>query len=413
MPGMLSSSMSPTPDTDEPVVEGKPGNEPEDLTGRALRLRIRQQELLAELGVLALQRTSFIDLLNHTARMTAEGLDAEYCKIMEYIPADKRLLVRAGVGWGEGVVGNATVGADLDSPAGYALQTGKPVISNHLENEERFRTPELLVEHGIRRAMNVILQGDGLPFGVLEVDSRSEGEFGEHDIAFLQGAANILGMAIEQQQYQRKLQAALDRHQILLKEVNHRVKNSLQVVSSMLHLQANTVGDPALSERLMEASTRILAVGRAYNRLAYNADYENIDLVGYLREVVEDLEAAVAPCKIELDASKEIQFAADRAILVALIVNELILNAGRHAYPDSPDGVIRLQLVRSDDKAVSISVSDDGVGLPTDFNPALTKRLGTRIVQALAGQLGAELTRQESTGGTHIMLVVPLHAAAN
>jgi two-component sensor histidine kinase len=405
--------MSPTPDTDEPVVEAKPGNEPEDLTGRALRLRIRQQELLAELGVLALQRTSFTDLLNHTARMTAEGLDAEYCKIMEYIPADKRLLVRAGVGWGEGVVGNATVGADLNSPAGYALQTGNPVISNHLENEERFRTPELLVEHGIRRAMNVILQGDGLPFGVLEVDSRSEGEFGEHDIAFLQGAANILGMAIEQQQYQRKLQAALDRHQILLKEVNHRVKNSLQLVSSMLQLQANTVGDPALSERLIEASTRILAVGRAYNRLAYNADYENIDLVGYLREVVEDLEAAVAPCKIQLETSKEIRFAADRAILVALIVNELILNAGRHAYPDSPDGVIRLQLVLSDNKAVSISVSDDGVGLPTDFNPALTKRLGTRIVQALAGQLGAELTRQESTRGTHLTLVVPLHAAAN
>ena len=413
MPGVLSSNMIQRPDIDEPVVEPKPGNEPEDLTGRALRLRIRQQELLAELGVLALQRTSFTDLLNHTARMTAEGLDAEYCKIMEYIPADKRLLVRAGVGWGEGVIGNATVGADLESPAGYALQTGKPVISNHLENEERFRTPELLVEHGIRRAMNVILQGDGLPFGVLEVDSRSEGEFGEHDIAFLQGAANILGMAIEQQQYQRKLQTALDRHQILLKEVNHRVKNSLQVVSSMLHLQANTADDPTLSERLMEASTRILAVGRAYNRLAYNADYENIDLVGYLREVVEDLQAAVAPCKIQLDSPEEIQFAADRAILVALIVNELVLNAGRHAYPDSPDGVIRLQLVLSDDKAVSISVSDDGVGLPADFNPALSKRLGTRIVQALAGQLKAELARQESTGGTHLTLVVPLHAAAN
>ena len=245
------------------------------------------------------------------------------------------------------------------------------------------------------------------------MDSRSEGEFGEHDIAFLQGAANILGMAIEQQQYQRKLQAALDRHQILLKEVNHRVKNSLQVVSSMLHLQANAVGDPALSERLMEASTRILAVGRAYNHLAYNADYQVLDFVAYLREVVEDLKAAVAPCKVQLDTPKEIQFAADRAILVALIVNELILNAGRHAYPDSPDGVIRLQLVLSDDKAVSISVSDDGVGLPADFNPALTKRLGTRIVQALAGQLGAELTRQESTGGTHLTLVVPLHAAAN
>src|SRR6476661_1599288 len=381
---MLMQSAMSHPVSKEPVVEPQSsGGESDDLTGRALRLRIRQQELLAELGVLALQGTSFIEMLNHTARVTAEGLGAEYCKVMQYIPAENRLLVRAGVGWGEGVVGNATVGADLASPAGYALRTGKPVISNHLENEQRFRTPELLVEHGIRRAMNVILQGDGLPFGVLEVDSRSEGEFGEHDIAFLQGAANILGMAIEQQQYQRKLQAALDRHQILLKEVNHRVKNSLQVVSSMLQLQANTVDDPALSERLMEASTRILAVGRAYNRLAYNADYENIDLVAYLREVLDDLEPAVAPYKIQLNTPKEIQFAADRAILVALIVNELVLNAGRQAYPDSLDGVIRLQLVLNDDKAVSISVSVDGVGLPDDFNAALTKRLGTGIVQTL------------------------------
>src|SRR6186997_1285980 len=278
---------------DDPVVEPNPAGKSDDLTGRALRLRIRQQELLAELGVLALQGASFVEMLNHTARMTAEGLRAEYCKVMEYIPAENRLLVRAGVGWAEGVVGHATVGADLASPAGFALRTGKPVISNHLENEQRFRTPELLVEHGVRRAMNVILQGDGSPFGVLEVDSRSEGEFGEHDVAFLQGAANILGMAIEQQQYQRKLQVALDRHQILLKEVNHRVKNSLQVVSSMLHLQAKAVGDPALSEQLHEASSRISAVGRAYERLAYNADYESIDLVAYLREVIEDLETSV------------------------------------------------------------------------------------------------------------------------
>jgi transcriptional regulator with GAF, ATPase, and Fis domain len=281
---------------DDPVVEANPAGKSNDLTGRALRLRIRQQELLAELGVLALQGTSFVELLNHTARITAEGLRAEYCKVMEFLPAENRLVVRAGVGWEEGVVGHATVGADLASPAGYALHTGKPVISNHLENEQRFRTPELLIEHGIRRAMNVILQGDGSPFGVLEVDSRSEGEFGQHDIAFLQGAANILGMAIEQQQYQRKLQAALDRHQILLKEVNHRVKNSLQVVSSMLQLQASAVGDPVLSDRLQEASARISAVGRAYERLAYNADYEKISLVSYLREVIADLEAGISQC---------------------------------------------------------------------------------------------------------------------
>jgi two-component sensor histidine kinase len=382
------------------------------LSGRALRLRIRQQELLAELGVLALQGTSFIEMLNHTARMTAEGLSAEYCKVMEYLPADNRLLVRAGVGWSEGVVGHATVGADLASPAGYALRTGKPVISNHLENEQRFRTPDLLVEHGIRRAMNVILQGDGSPFGVLEVDSRSEGEFGKHDVAFLQGAANILGMAIEQQQYQRRLQAALDRHQVLLKEVNHRVKNSLQVVSSMLHLQAAAVGDPALSDHLQEASTRISAVGRAYERLAYNADYENIGLVSYMREVIEDLETAVAPCKVQFEAPEEIQFAADRAILVALIINELVLNAGKYAYPDCPGGPISVRVVRMEKARVSVSVRDEGVGLPAGFDPTASKRLGSRLIKALAKQLGAELTRPVSPVGTHFTLLVPLEPAA-
>jgi GAF domain-containing protein len=181
--------MSQASDQKEPVVEpAQSDGQSEEFSARALRQRIRQQELLAELGVLALQRTSFIGMLDHAARMTAEGLGATYCKVMEYTSAENRLLVRAGVGWDEGVVGVASVGADLGSPAGYALRTGKPVISNHLKNEQRFRTPELLVRYGIRRAMNVILQGDGSPFGVLEVDSESEGEFSEHDIVFLQGA---------------------------------------------------------------------------------------------------------------------------------------------------------------------------------------------------------------------------------
>ena len=131
-------------DDPKPVIEpGRDGAEHVELTTRALHLRIRQQEILAELGVLALQGTPFLELLNQTARLTAEGMEAEFCKVLEYISAQNRLLVRAGVGWHEGIVGVATVGADLESPSGFALRTGKPVISNHLENEQRFRTPKL------------------------------------------------------------------------------------------------------------------------------------------------------------------------------------------------------------------------------------------------------------------------------
>src|SRR6476659_7509279 len=393
---------------DDPVVEPNPAGKSDDLTGRALRLRIRQQELLAELGVLALQGASLVEMLNHTARITAEGLEAEYCKVMEFLPAENRLVVRAGVGWEKGVVGHATVGADLASPAGYALRTGKPVISNHLENEQRFRTPELLIEHGIRRAMNVILQGDGSPFGVLEVDSRSEGEFGEHDIAFLQGAANILGMAIERQRYERHLKAALDRHQVLLREISHRVKNSLQIVSSMLHLQASSANDDSLiAQQLAEASSRVSAIGRAYERLAYDADFENIDLSAYLQAVCADAISAGSNCKLHFEGIPGIRLSADRAISLALIVNELVTNAVKYAFSNRDDGRIYVRLARQDAGTALVSVRDDGIGLAADFDLTKSKGLGMQIVTGLAKQLGADITRIILGEGNEFVVRVP------
>jgi two-component sensor histidine kinase len=396
-------------DSAEPVIEpSTSGTATVDLTTRTLHLRIRQQEILAELGVHALQVKSFFDLLEQATRLTAEGMEAEFCKVLEYMPAEKRFLVRAGVGWQEGIVGVATVGADLESPSGFALRTGKPVISNHLENEQRFRTPELLLEHGIRRAMNVILQGDGSPYGVLEVDSRSEGEFGEHDIAFLQGAANILGMAIERQRYERHLKAALDRHQVLLKEISHRVKNSLQIVSSMLHLQASSANDDSLiAQQLAEASSRVSAIGRAYERLAYDADFENIDLSAYLQAVCADAINAGSSCKLDFEGVSGIWLSADRAIPLALIVNELVTNAVKYAFSNRPAGHIYVHLVRQDANTALVSVRDDGVGLAADFDFTKSKGLGMQIVAALAKQLGADITRTTQSEGNEFVVSVP------
>jgi two-component sensor histidine kinase len=180
----------------------------------------------------------------------------------------------------------------------------------------------------------------------------------------------------------------------------------------MLLLQASAGGDPALSDRLREAASRITAVGRAYERLAYNADYEDIGLVSYLREVIGDLEIAVAPCKVRLEAPEEILFAADRAIVVALIINELVLNAGKHAYPDSSGGSIWVRLVRTDKNLISVSVRDEGVGLPAGFDPTTSKRLGSRLINALAKQARAELTRPVSAVGTNFALLIPLDRAA-
>ena len=309
----------PTEPPKPPVVETSPDGNAQAETGQhALGLRVRQQEILAELGVTALKGTAFEELLDLTVRRVAEGLEAELAKVLEYMPAEKRLLMRAGVGWDPRLVGRATIGADLESPSGFALRTGKPVISNHLENEERFRTPELLAAHGVRRAMNVILQGDGAPYGILEVDSRSEGEFTEHDIAFLQGAANILGMAIERQRRECKLNEALELQQVLIKEINHRVKNSLQLVSSMLSLQAGA--DPRVAESLQDASLRVAAIARAHDRLYRSAQVHEIDLAEYLRDVCGDLSETTPHCDVECDSPEPILMSTDRAIRVALMV---------------------------------------------------------------------------------------------
>lgn len=383
----MPSSGKPGP----PVVDAKSASEDSDLTLRALHERIRQQEILAELGVGALQGAGFEQLLADTARLTAEGLRAEFCKVLEYLPAVNQFLVRAGVGWDPGIVGVAKIGADLASPAGFALKTGRPVISNHLEIEERFRTPEILVRHGVHRAMNVILQGDGRPFGVLEVDSRSSDEFVEYDLAFLQGAANILGMAIERERHERNLKTALQRHQFLIGEMNHRVKNSLALVASMLRLQAREDSDPAFAEQLEDATLRVGAIARVHEQLYQTSDVERFDVGRYIEAICKDLGASFAQCEIFVEAQPGIIISTDRAISSALIVNELVSNAAKHAYHGLGAGRVWVKVAATGVDSFSIAVRDEGDGVPEDFEFGKGKGLGARMIRALAQQLNASL----------------------
>jgi two-component sensor histidine kinase len=394
--------------TEEPVVEEPPvAPKKDEMTERSLRLRVRQQEILAELGVLALQGASFDKLIDQTAILTANGMEAEFCKVLEYLPAANRLLVRAGVGWEPGIIGKATIGADLESPGGFALHTGKPVISNHLGNEDRFKTPELLLEHGIHRAINVILQGDRTPFGVLEVDSRSEGEFTEYDLAFLQGAANILGMAIERQRFERDLKAALARHEVLLREVDHRVKNSLQLVVSILRIQGDGATQPEVRRHLQEAAGRISAIARVHQRLNQTVQIESLDLGAYLTDLCRDVDEVAATCQITAEVVPGIEIATVRAISTALLVNELIANAAKHAYPEESSARVWVNLTKADENKIVISIRDEGIGLPSGFDLKSGKGLGMRIIGALAKQLDAEIQIQARHPGTEFRILMP------
>jgi two-component sensor histidine kinase len=257
--------------------------------------------------------------------------------------------------------------------------------------------------------MNVILQGDGRPFGVLEVDSRSEDEFVPHDLAFLQGAANILGMAIERERHERSLKAALARQQVLLKEIMHRVKNSLSIVVSMLKVQAVDVKNPEVTRHLEDAAYRISAIARAHERIHQGNGTDKLDLGIYLEQVCRDLDDAVgAVCDIEVDAERGIEIMTDRAIPIALIANELITNAAKHAHADGANGTILVRLARGRDDIIELSIEDGGVGLPLGFDVRIATGLGMRIVQALSGQLGAEIAVRHLDPGTRFVLVIPV-----
>lgn len=396
------------PSTREFVAEEPPAESQEpELSVETLRQRIRQQQILADFGVLALKGTPFPELLDQATRSAAEGLTAPFAKVLQYLPDQSRFLVCAGVGWEPGVVGSATVGADTASPAGYALKTGKAVISNHLDIEERFRTPELLMQYGIRRAVNVILTGDNNPFGVLEVDSRSEGEFSESDIVFLRGVANILGMAIERQRMEYDLGKALERQQLLIREMNHRVNNSLQMVASVLHLHSSAVANEDVRKELLQAESRITAIARAHRRLYRGDEIAAIDLAAYLREVCNDIAESVSSCEINVSTEDGIVVRTDRAIPAALTVNELITNAVKYAYPEQACKVWVTLSRRSEDSAV-ISVRDEGVGLPAEFG-LNSGRLGMRLVNSFARQLSGDLQVLRQQPGTQFVLTFPLN----
>lgn len=378
-----------------------------------LAYRLRQQQLTAEFGLYALKTHHVDALLQEATRVCAQGLQSRFCKIMKYLPAEHQFVVQAGVGWRSGVVGSARTGADIESPSGYAFQTGEPVISNHLEDESRFRTPEVLEQHGIKRAINVIIRGEGEFFGVLEVDSPAEGRFIEADIAFLQGFANLLGGAIDRQrmeetlqQSEARLQQALAHQEVLTREISHRVKNSLTIVASMLSMQGRIAADPELQAALADARARVVTVAKVHDRLWRKSEVQTVDLTEFLEELCGQLSASIGLSHTLTCEIAPVMVATDHAVPLGLIINELVTNAIKYAYPNGV-GEVRLSVTQVEPGHLRLEVCDRGAGLPPGFDPAKSKSLGLTVVAGLSRQLGGQPHWQDAQPGTRFVLEFP------
>jgi two-component sensor histidine kinase/putative methionine-R-sulfoxide reductase with GAF domain len=375
-----------------------------------LPYRLRQQSLLGDFGRIAMQTRDFRQILQRATELCSQGLEARFAKVLEYLPEEKRLMVRAGVGWTPGTIDIVSLAADMGSPAGYAFHTGKTVISNHLEAETRFRTPQLLADHGVRRAINVLIEkgGDGKTFfGVLEVDSADPGQFDQADADFLVGFAGLLGIAIERQQADARLQEALEHQALLTREMSHRVKNSLTSVVGLLRVQARSASSEDVQNALRNAGLRVATIAQVHDHLWRGSRIGFIDLADFMNELCKKLQGNTDGHTLHCHAHPML-LSADHAIPLGLLINELVTNAVKYAYPDG-GGAIEVS-AREIEGHVRVEVSDQGIGLPDGFaidQPHAS--LGFKVISGMVRQLHGHLTIVSNRPkGAHFLLDLPI-----
>ncbi|MEP6483322.1 MAG: histidine kinase dimerization/phosphoacceptor domain -containing protein [Rudaea sp.] len=380
---------------------------PRDPTGTLVYLH-QQQQLLAEFGMFAIKTRDTSALLQEATRVCAVGLGRQFCKVLEYQFATDDFLVCAGVGWRPGVVGHARLGGHNDSPAGYAFDTRLPVVSNELATEVRFRTPPLLIEHGVHRAVNVLIEGDEGRFGVLEADSKDGDAFDGPDVAFLQSFANLLGVAIERQRAADRsaadklsLQQALQHQELLTQEIGHRVKNSLALIAAVLTMQRMASKSPELAHALSEAEARVQTIAKVHDGLSRHNEVREVRLDRFMGELCQGFSAASPNHTLTCNVAP-ITVATDKAIAIGMLANELIFNAFKYAYP-SGHGDVSISIQPTASGELRLEVSDAGVG----FEPVAASEknsLGMKIVSSLCRQLRGTAHFDRGEKGTHYIL---------
>lgn len=331
------------------------------------------------------------------------GLDMSHAKLLEYIPGDDRLLLRAGVGWKPGYVGQYRVPPDLDSPIGYAYAFSEPVaISSYYTTEKEFTYPTILKEHGCVASINVPVRTDAGSFGVLEVDHTGAREFSNDDIHFLSGLGNTIAKAIELRRAVQALETALDEKQLLVREMNHRIKNNLSLVSAILSLHGRRSAQPGLREELANAVARINNLALVHDRLQlFSSATTRIDAGAHFRDLCDMLRSLLPP-GIVLSPRCTGSVQADCVESLTIIANELVTNAAKYAFAEGDRGEIILGY-REQGAAWKLWVEDNGSGLSDNQEHRKNPGFGRQLIDALASRLDAQLAYSSTpTGGTRV-----------
>ncbi|MEO0948600.1 MAG: PAS domain S-box protein, partial [Cyanobacteria bacterium J06641_5] len=207
----------------------------------------------------------------------------------------------------------------------------------------------------------------------------------------------------ERKQAEETLKASLEEKELLLKEVHHRVKNNLQVISSLFNLSAHTIEDPDALAVLAESQNRIASMALIHGKLYQSENLSNIDFAEYIRDLIQHLLASynADPSRIQTELNVEsIALNLDAAIPCGLLFSELISNALKHAFPDRRLGQLQINFANAPEENIILRVADNGIGLPAGFDPDQCSTLGLSLIAALTQQLRGSLKMYNDSGAT-------------
>ena len=205
----------------------------------------------------------------------------------------------------------------------------------------------------------------------------------------------------ESRQAEEQIKASLKEKEVLLKEIHHRVKNNLQIISSLLNLQSAEIEDPDACQRFKESQDRVKAMALIHERLYQSGDLAKIDFAGYVRSLAGHLTRSykVNASAIRLNLQVEsVPMNLDTAIPCGLIINELVSNAFKYAFPEGEKGEINVRFAEEDGNKLNLVVQDSGVGFPETENPEDSDSLGLKLVRSLTEQLGGVLSYRTQNG---------------
>jgi len=351
---------------------------------------LRQQAALAGFGSFAFREADIAKVLTEAARVCAESLGTTFCKVCRYRHDENDLLVEAGVGWNAGIVGNVVSRADESSPQGRAFITGQPSINLDLRKDNNFALPALYAEHGIVSTVDVIIKGNGQPYGVLEVDSNEQHDYDQHDIEFLTGFANVLAEAVGTAKRTAALLDTIDKMKTLVvekdalaEELQHRVRNNLQLIYGLLIKQLDYTEGGGSVEGFRSVARRVMILARVYDHLLGTGMSRRVDFAEYLKSLcasVHDFQGSATNSNVTISCNTEpLTLDLDIVTVLGIVGTELISNSFRHAFPKG-SGHISVRLRRSADDTATLSVADDGQGFESNGND---RRHGVTLVTRL------------------------------